>query len=316
MTNTEHPPWSRLRQFAERTFERQTLEHVILPALADVEHECGADGVSGLVRLRAYWGLWKAIALCLLVESGTYGRPMVEGVATRMMVILPIVMGVVMVPAFSAAVARPLMPAPFLLMSLAQGFIFALPLAFFFAVALERHPRSLRRLVPVVFVMSLVCALVTTTVTLSIVPRTNQAYRKAVHEQLKAPGAPALDSLGSGEWTFTELVRRARGETPERERAAARQALGMRLATSTLPIVLGFLALGISGYPWMHSLFLGMWVLMFYIAGLRAAAPSPFQGPSVRGMWVVNAAFVLVGLWMVWFRPSPTDSEPKGYIIS
>jgi hypothetical protein len=42
----------------------------------------------------------------------------------------------------------------------------------------------------------------------------------------------------------------------------------------------------------------------------------PSKGPSVRGMLVVNAAFVLVGLWMVWLRPSPADAEPKGHIIS
>ncbi len=318
MRSTEHDPRWRLRRFAERTFDRQTLERVIFPALADVEFECADDaGTSRLVRWRAYWGLWKAIALCLLTDWGRNARPLAEGVVTRMTVIFPIVIGVVMVPALNAAWARPLVPGrPFLLMSLAQAFLFALPIAFFFAVALERHARSLRQLLPAVFAMSLTCTLVTMTVTLSVVPRANQVYRKAVHEQLKAPADPALDSLGSGEWTFTELVRKARSETPERERSAARHALGMRLATSTLPIVLGFLALGIAGYPWMHSLFLGMWVLMFYVAGLRAAAVSPFQGPSVRGIWVVNAVFVLVGLSMVWFRPSPADAEPKGYIIS
>ena len=43
MTNTERGPGSRLRRFAERTFERQTLERVILPAIADVEFECADD---------------------------------------------------------------------------------------------------------------------------------------------------------------------------------------------------------------------------------------------------------------------------------
>jgi hypothetical protein len=268
------------------------------------------------VRFRAYWGLWKAIALCLLTDWGHHGRPLTARVATRMTVIFPIIMGVVMMPALNAAYARPLVPGPFLLMSFAQAFLFALPIAFFFAVALERHAQSLRQLLPAVIAMSLACTLVTMTVTLSVVPRANQVYRQALHEQLRAPADPALDSVGSGELTFTELLIRARSETPEPERSAARQALGMRLATSTLPIVLGFLALGIAGYPWTHSLFLGMWVLMFYVAGLRAAAVSPFEGPSVRGIWVVNGAFVLVGLSMVWFRPSPADAEPKGYIIS
>ena len=234
-----------------------------------------------------------------------------------MLVIFPIVMGVVMVPGLNAAFGGPPVPvAPVLLMSLPQAFVVALPIGYFFAVAFERHPKSFRRLVPVVFAMSLVCSLAMITVTLFVVPRANNAYAQSLHEYLKTVGKSGVVSFGPGEWTFTELVSYARSETTERERAIARRALGMRLATSTLPIVLGFLALGIAGYPLMHSLFFGMWLLMFYIAGLRAAAPSPFQGPSVRGMLVVNAAFVLVGLWMVWLRPFPADAEPKGYIIS
>ena len=318
MTNSERGPGSRLRGFAERTFDRPTLERVIFPALADVEFECADEaGTSGLVRLRAYWGLWKAIALCLLTDWGRHGRPLAQGVATRMMVIFPVVIGAVMVPALNAAFSGPPAPvAPVLLMSLPQAFVIALPIAFFFAVAFEQQPNSLRRLVPMVFTLSLVCSLAMITVTLFVVPRANQAYSQSLHRYLKAVDQPSAVSFGPGEWTFTELVTKARSEASERERSAARHALGMRLTTSTLPIVLGFLALGIAGYPRMQSLFIGMWVLMFYIAGLRAAAASPFQGPSVRGMLVVNAAFVLMGLWMVWLRPSPADAEPKGYIIS
>ena len=75
MTTSEHRPGSRLRRFAERTFERPTLERVVFPALADLQHECREDaGVSRWVRLRAYWGLLKTVALCLLIESGTYGQ--------------------------------------------------------------------------------------------------------------------------------------------------------------------------------------------------------------------------------------------------
>ncbi len=92
----------------------------------------------------------------------------------------------------------------------------------------------------------------------------------------------------------------------------------MRFAASTLPIALGFVALGIAGYERMHSLFNGMWMLMLYIAALRAAGSSSFVGPSVRGVLLVNAAFVLAGLCLVWLRPNPIDSdlEPKGYVIS
>ena len=317
MTNDARLPGSRLRRFAERTFDRETLDRVVLPALADLRHECDDVAVSRLARGRAYWGVWKTLALCLLIGWVSNGRTAVTGVATRMAIVLPIVMGAVMVPAVNAEFARPPVSMPLLLLSLPQAFAFALPVAFFFAVALERHPTSLRRLVPAVFTMSFVCSLVMMTVTFSVVPRANHAYAASVHEQLKAAGRPSTVSFGQGEWTFTELVRRARGATAERDRVYARQALGMRLATSTLPIVLGFLALGIAGYERTHVLFLGMWVLVLYIAALRAAGSSSFIGPSVRGVWLVNAAFVLAGLWLVWLRPSPlSDGEPKGYVIS
>lgn len=318
MTNTEHGPGSRLRRFAERTFDRQTLERVVLPALADLLHECSEDAeVSRLGRLRAYWGVWKTLAFCLLIESGTYGRPMVGGVVTRMTIIVPVVMGIVLVPPALNVTGGPVLLTQFLLTSLPQAFTFALPIAFFFAVALDRHARSLRRLVPIVFVMSLVCTLVMLAGTFVVMPLANQAYSRSVEEHLKAAGRPSVVSVGPSEWTFTELARQARGGTSERDRAAARQALGMRLATSMLPIVLGFLGLGIAGYERMHSLFNGVWVLMFYVAAMRSAAPSSLQGPSVRGVWLVNAAFVLAGLCLIWLRPNPLRSdEPKGYVIS
>ena len=82
--------------------------------------------------------------------------------------------------------------------------------------------------------------------------------------------------------------------------------------------MLGFLALGIAGYERSHSLFLGLWLLMFYVAALRATVSSSGSGPSVRGVWLVNVLFALAGLWLVWLRPEPleTDREPKGYVIS
>jgi hypothetical protein len=53
--------------------DRSTFEGVIVPALADLEHECdAADGdrwKRRLVYWRAYWGLVKAVALCWLVLS-------------------------------------------------------------------------------------------------------------------------------------------------------------------------------------------------------------------------------------------------------
>lgn len=318
MTNEARVPGSRLRRFAARTFDGETLDRVVLPALADLQHECG-DNDSHLVRLRAYWGIWKALALCLLINWGRDGRPTMRGVVSRMTIVLPIVVGLITIPVLNDHSGLPL--AQFLMLSMPQTLAAALPLAFFFAVALERRPRSLRRLVPAVFAMALVCSLGMMVMTFSVVPRANRAFAEAIDEQLKILGRPAMVSFPPTEWSFTELVRRAQLETSERDRATARKYLGMRLVTSTLPIVAGFAALGIAGYPRMHTVFLGTWVLMFYLAALRAASPSSLHGPSlhgpsVRGVCVVNAAFVLGGLCLIWLRRDSTQVEPDGYVIS
>jgi hypothetical protein len=306
-----------LRRFAERTLDRETLDRVILPALADLQYECGGDAAaSGPVRLRAYWGLWKALALCLVAQWARWGRPAAQGVAWRMLIILPIVAGVLMVPAIDAELRRPLVSTQLILLSLPQAVALALPIAFFFSVALERRPVSLRRLVPAIFLMSLVCSLLMAAALLSVVPRANHAYAVSVYEQLKAAGRPTAVSFGAGEWTFTELVAMAQSESSERDRARARHMLGMRLATAGAPIMLGFLALGIAGYERQHSLFNGLWLLMFYAAALRAVAGSSHTGPSIAGVWLVNAVFCLAGLWLVWLRPTPLKDEVKGYVIS
>ena len=41
MTKESRLPGLWLRQLAERVFDRERLERVVLPALADLQHECG-----------------------------------------------------------------------------------------------------------------------------------------------------------------------------------------------------------------------------------------------------------------------------------
>ena len=53
MTKESRLPGLWLRQLAERVFDRERLERVVLPALADLQHECG-DSAGFVVRLRAY----------------------------------------------------------------------------------------------------------------------------------------------------------------------------------------------------------------------------------------------------------------------
>ena len=310
MTKESRLPGLWLRQLAERVFDRERLERVVLPALADLQHECG-DSAGFVVRLRAYWGVSKAMAICALADVYHQARPTCGNVAKRMAVILPLVMCAVMLPLLNTAFDGRNSPTVVLLTLSPQAFAAALLVAYFFAVTLEQWPTSPRRLLPAICAMSTACTLVMLILTMTIVPRANQVFRSSLAERLTALGrASALAPPGPAEWTFTDLLDRAAGTSPT-DQALARKQLTSRLTTATLPIMLGFLALGISGYSRKIALFSGVWVLVLYFAALRAAAPSSYRAPSIESVWLVNAVFTLAGLWLVWIRPRPDDTGPE-----
>jgi len=286
--------------------DHDTLERILLPALADLQHEC-VSHVSRFVWLRAYWGFWKAIAVCLLMNAGRDARPTVRSVGSRLTIVFPIIMGASMLPAISTVLRGVYSPARFLLSSATGAFVGALPLAFFFSVALENGAIRPRHRLPAVFAMSLVCTLVMLTITFSALPRAKQAYRVSIYErQAGVLGSRHVPPVpGTSELTFTELVRRARSGKASEAAPAAREALSMRLALSTVPVMVGFVALAISGYAGTGTLFVGVWIVMLYLGALRAAAGSSFEPPSAANVWLVNSVFAFVGLFAAWVQPRP-----------
>jgi hypothetical protein len=82
--STEGLPGTTRRSFAEQIFDRVTLERVILPALADLQHECeaaaGSPSAVRRIRWRAYWSVWRTVALCLLRDTV---RDRQQGTAVR-----------------------------------------------------------------------------------------------------------------------------------------------------------------------------------------------------------------------------------------
>ena len=310
MTSEARVPGSRLRRFADRTFDRQTLDRVILPAIADLQHECGG-GASMAVRARAYLGVWKAMAMCSLSELVQQARPTVGSVARRMAVILPLTTGGIMLPPLMNV--RPYIGEPvsvLVLTLLPQSFAVGLLVAYYFAVTLEQWPTSPRKLLPAVCAMSAILTLAMLILTMSVVPRTNQAYRDSVAARLGASGQMAgPPTFGASQWTFTDVVRRAVGQPPDQ--SLARRQISSRLLISTAPIMIGFVALGISGFARKIALFSGVWVLVLYIAAVRSTVSSSYQGPPIESVWLVNAIFTIGGLWLVWLRPRPDDSGPE-----
>jgi putative ABC transport system permease protein len=60
-----------LRRFAESAFDRATLERVIFPALADLQHEAGTPSGRrhALTVLRAYSAVWKTLLICMVTRQ-------------------------------------------------------------------------------------------------------------------------------------------------------------------------------------------------------------------------------------------------------
>ena len=302
----------RLRRFAERTLDATAYERIVLPAIADFRHEC--DGQEPrLVRLRAHWGLWKTLAVCLLVESGHVARPTVRGVGARMSIIFPIVGGIVLIPPLADGSTIPLGWAQHVLLSWPQAAGFALLVAYYFALVLEPETVPPRRLLPAVFAMSLACTLAMTVLMLSVVPRATTAYCDSLAAQLRAarPGEPVTrPTFGrEQEWTLTDLVRKSIDGGSPAETALARRTLSSRLVTATMPIMVGFVGLAISGYPMRIALFNGVWVLILYAAVGRAFAQSPTAGPTDARVWLINGLFTLAGFCLVFRRPGAIDAD-------
>ena len=230
------------------------------------------------------------------------------------MVGLPIIMALLIAPVVRASFSRPAHEGwPLLLLSTTpQAFVIALPLAYFFAVILDRQPSPPLRVLPAIVGASTACTVIALIGTFLVVPAANQAYRQTIFEQLRGSDVQASLEPGPGELMFIDLVRQARSEGANRE--PARRRLYSGLAVSALPLVLGIVAFGVAD-PRLKggiALFSGFWVLMFYAAALRSVAGSVSTPPSAGGLALVDAVFVVGGLWMTWVRSRTFDGSPSG----
>ena len=232
------------------------------------------------------------------------------------MVGLPIIMALLIAPVVRASFSRPPHEGwPLLLLSTTpQAFVIALPLAYFFAVILDRavepaapRPAGNRRSLDGM-----------------------RGHRARRHVSCRAGGQPGLSpdgpraaarvrhtrrSLAPGPGEMT--VHRSRATRPQRRIGRARPArrrLYSGLAVSALPLVLGIVAFGVAD-PRLKggiALFSGFWVLMFYAAALRSVAGSVSTPPSAGGLALVDAVFLVGGLWMTWVRSRSFDGAPSG----
>ena len=153
-----------------------------------LEEGCGRSSSPA----RAYWGLWKAILFCAAVEAVSVARPTLDGILFRVMVGLPIITSLLMALVVSGTFDRPPREGLLLLLlaTMPQACVVALPLAYFFAVVLDRQSSPPLRVLPAIVGASTACAIIALVETfLSCRPPTRPIDRQSSSSSA-APDAP------------------------------------------------------------------------------------------------------------------------------
>lgn len=321
MTSTERGPGSRLRRFAERTFERPTLERVIFPALADVEFECADDaGTSLVVRSRAYWGLCKTIGMCAIGDVARNSDGIASSLGGRTFLFLGVVLATLMASyaswmfAFASkyGVASALTAGALLLPS---NVLVALPVAFFFALAMFRSSAgvSQARLLPSAAVGTVACAGIVFVLLMVVAPTTNQAYRIRVFAAFQsdlADGPVTPPRKGLNEMTLMELNAHIRHAPSSRQAELARAHRQERFAFVATVGILGLLGVALAG-RWRSMLTFGaaLTIVVLYGVCFGFGAGLNTRGyPAAYGTWTANAAFLVIAVRLLRSRSSTTTT--------
>jgi hypothetical protein len=313
----------RLQAIAEHIFDRTTLDRVVLPALADLQHECSASVGGALSRRlicwRAYWSVWKTFGICLVI-NGMRDRHGISGmIARRTAACLAGLLPVLILPgliemvfssgppftmAFSAhprfALGEALKAT---LLLLPQALLACLPAAFFFALVLyrkEERPDG-ATVIPTVIAGTVICVILVSVLSALVVPTANDAYQSLAFETqqrrarayaLRPPPEPAK---GVSEMTWWELRDQSTqaADTTAQARAAAR--LQEHLAFVALVPVLALLGYALSNRGRsrraMFAVALALQTLYYVCFSL---ALTKFAQPYLYSPWVVNGVFLLL----------------------
>jgi hypothetical protein len=196
---------SRLRAVAQRFCTPRTMERLIDPVLADMQHEVEHGARAGrtarlLASARAYVAFWKAVSLYLAIEVGhtasvrwRSGRGTTRaGLIAATATLVPLTVLAAAGPLLSVAPAK---RAPILVLLLLPATLpFTLPVVLCAGIAAScrRRPVS-RRMAAGVVAAALLASIVSFGTISWVLPDTNQAYREA------AGGRPL--PRGPGEWT-------------------------------------------------------------------------------------------------------------------
>jgi hypothetical protein len=315
---------SRLHRFAQRAFDADTYERIVVPALQDVEHECaGAAGQPmkrrGLTCLRAYWGVAKAMALCGIGDVAQNRDGIARTVATRTGLLAVVVACLLMLPSvqwmisFGAkfGTASALVAGALLVPS---ELVLALPAAFFLALALFRSRPGVAptRVLSTALAGSIVSAFVAFVAAMFLVPTSNQAYREYVFAAFRSelPNAPSTPlRQGLTEMRLPELNEHIHSAPSRRQAELARAHRQERVAFVGAVFVLGLLGLGLVG-RWRSVVITttaAIAVLGLFGASFSLGAGVDRYGyPPAYGIWTANGAFLVLALRLIRTRPAET----------
>ena len=312
---------SRLRTIAVRVFDRATFDRVIQPAIADLQHECSAPGGNAwsrrLICCRAYWSVWKTFGICLVTDGVRNPHGVSVTIARRTAACLVALVPVLIAPAVVGMIVSSEARFTFVealkatVLLLPQALLACLPAAFFLSLVMYRKDERPdgTSVIPSVIAGTLACAILVSVLSAFVVPRANGAYRSLVFDTLQrrahvyALPRPAEPVPGVSEMTWWELSEQIAHATDSRTQLRARARLEEHFAFVGLVPVLALLGYGLSnrGRSRRAMFFVALALQTLYYACFSLGVAN-FGKPYLHGPWMVNAAFLVLALWLL--RPS------------
>jgi hypothetical protein len=291
---------------AQSILHRDTYERVVLPAIADLQHEC-VETPSRLVRMRAFWGVLKTLALCIAGDAVRDRDRHTAALTSRLVVILAILVVLLTLPVVSSLVSlgQRLGPRVALIESVLltpSNLAVALPCALFLALALHRRAVSepIARLLPTAAVVGTVAAAIMVAMVTAIVPIANQNWQRFIRAELQTQEVTVSLTRGVAEMTWWQLGDHIRHAPSRRAEELARGHRQGRSHMVASVFVLAMLGLGLAG-RWRSRAatvaaaiaLLGLYVFCFTRGWNNGGRPLAFW------VWSANVTFFVLGVGLI-----------------
>jgi hypothetical protein len=307
-------------RIAERTFDRETFARVIVPAIADLQHEC-SQSTRSLVRVRAWWAVARVSVVCLIGDVLHDRNRSLRGLAWRTALVLPVLATLLMLPVGHSIIwdgptfgfaTRAIVVA----LNAPPNFLLALPPAFFLALCLHRSARDSRSLhfVPSAVAGTFVCAAIVFAMIMAIVPTTNQMSRLHLANAFSRNAPEVHLDLRPGlvEMTLLELNDRIRHPPSARAESGARAHRSDRFALVASVFVFALLGLGIAG-RWRSrtaTMAAAIGLIVLYGGAFSVGAGMLKRAAGIGyETWLANLVFAAIGAALLASRARPLSTE-------